>query len=248
VPQDATVPPNQAVPANVAAVAAAAGLGALQRVHVPRRRSWLLIIANIIIGLLTAVFLIGLWLLWVISRTPNLSRSQAARRLYLYEQGFIVLDRPDDPQAYRWDAIDTVFQKIVSQRTYGIETAKNYLYTVTRRDGRTVKLTQFWAGIAELGPHINERVSAALLPGTLAAIGRGQGVQFGDITLNGAGIAGRRKSVSWPEVRAVRLNNGYVSVDVAGKFLSLSTTAAANIPNLPLFFELTERLARNATR
>jgi hypothetical protein len=244
--QDATVAPNQSVPANVAEAAVVAGLGALRRVYVPQRRNWALIIANIIIGLAATVILVGFWLLWMIFRTPNLSRSQNARRVYLYEQGFVIADRPDDPQVYRWDAIDTVFQKIISQRTYGFETAKSYLYTVTRRDGRSVKLTQFWAGIAELGPHINECVSEALLPGTLAAIGRGQGMQFGDMTLNGAGIAGRRKSVTWPEVRQVRIDNGYVSVDVAGKFLALSTTAAANIPNLPLFFVVTERLRQNA--
>jgi hypothetical protein len=179
-------------------------------------------------------------------RTPNLSRTQAARRLYLYEQGFVLLDKPDAPQVYRWDAIDTVFQKIVSQRTYGVETTKNYLYTITARDGRTVKLTQFWAGIAQLGPHINDCVSTALLPGTVAAIERGQGVQFGDMTLNQWGIAGKRKSVGWGEVKKVRIYNGYVSVDIAGKFFSLSTTMAANIPNLPLFFTLTDRLRKGA--
>jgi hypothetical protein len=52
--------------------------------------------------------------------------------------------------------------------------------------------------------------------------------------------------VTWPEVRNVRVTNGYVSVDVAGKFFSLSTTAAAKLPNLPLFLELTERLRQGA--
>jgi hypothetical protein len=121
------------------------------------------------------VILVGFWLLWMVSRTPNLSRAQAARRIYLYEHGFIIVDRPDDPQVYRWDEIDTVFQKIVNQRVNGINTGTSYLYTITRRDGRTVKLIGFWAGIAELGPCINQRVSAALLPGALAAIDRGQG-------------------------------------------------------------------------
>jgi hypothetical protein len=139
-----------------------------------------------------------------------------------------------------------VFQKIVSQRTYGIETARQYLYTITTRDGRQVKLTQFWDGIAELGPYINNRVSSALLPATLGAIEHGQAVQFGDITINASGISGRRKSVTWNEVRQVRIANGYVSVDIAGKFFSLSTTAAANLPNLPLFLELTDRLRANA--
>jgi hypothetical protein len=234
--------PSQPVPANVAQVAAAAQLGAFERVYVPKRQNWVLIVATIVIGLLTTVILVGFWVLWLVARMPNLSRSQAARRIYLYDRGFIIADRPDDPQVYSWDQIDTVFQKIVSRRTYGIETNRTYLYTITRRDGPTVKLTQFWDGIAELGPRINANVSAALLPGTLAAIDRGQAVQFGDMTLNAGGIAGGRKSVTWAEVSQIRFNNGYLSVGVAGKFFGMSNTAAANLPNLPLFLELTDRL------
>jgi hypothetical protein len=244
VPQD-SLPP---VPDKVAQLAASAGLGALQRVYLPKHRSWALLIVNVVIGLATVIILVGLWLLWIVLRTPNFSRSQAARRVYLYEHGIIVADRPDDPQVYRWDQIDTVFQKIVSTRTYGIETARRYEYTVTRRDGRTEKLTQFFDGIAELGPHINQCVSTALLPGTLAAIEQGQGVRFGDMTLNAGGIAGRRRSVSWSEVSQVQIYNGYVRVGVAGRFFSLSTTAAADIPNLPLFLGLTDRLRKTATR
>lgn len=240
--QDTTLGPDQTVPANVAEAAASAGLGSFVRAFVPKRRNWFLLIFNLIIGLAMAVFLIGLWLIWVVLRTPNFSRSLAARRVYLYEHGFVITERPEDPQVYRWDAIDTVFQKIVSQRSYGIEVAKNYLYTITRRDGRVLKLTQFWADIDKLGPHVNNSVSQALLPGAVAAIERGQGVRFGDMTLSATTFAGRTKQVSWADVRAVRINNGYVSVDVTGKRLAVSTTAAAKLPYLPLFFALVDHL------
>jgi hypothetical protein len=242
VTQNSTLPTQQPLPENVAQVAASAGLGALVKVYTPKRRNWAAIIFAIIIGLALTIILLGFWLLWTIYRTPNLSRSLAARRLYLFEQGFIVLDRPDSPQVFRFDAVDTVFQHIVSRRTYGVEVGKTYLYTVNARDGRVVKLTQFWDGIAELGPQINSTVSSLLLPDTMAAIQRGQSVQFGDMTLNASGIAGRRKSVTWKEVSDVRIANGYISVKVAGKFWSLSTVAAAKLPNLPLFLTLAGRL------
>ena len=242
--QDTTLGQAQTVPANVAQAAANAGLGSFVRTFTPRRRNWFLLIFNLIIGLAMAVLLVGLWLVWIVLRTPNFSRSLNARRVYLYQYGFVLVERPDDPQAHRWDAIDTVFQKIVSQRTYGIEVAKNYLYTINNRDGRTVKLTQFWADIDKLGPHVNSSVSEALLPTAVAAIERGQGVQFGDMTLTASTFAGRGKQVAWSDVRNVRINNGYVSVDVAGKRFALSTKPAAKVPNLPLFFALAERLSR----
>jgi hypothetical protein len=246
VQQNPPLAPAQPVPPNVAQLAAATGLGSMVRVYVPKRRSWFLIVFMFPIALASTVILVGFWLLWALIRMPNLSRSMAARRVYLYEQGFILVERPDAPQAYRWDGIDTVFQKIVVQRAYGIKTATNYIYTITARDGRTTKLTHFWAGIDELGPHVNESVSRALLPGATAALERGQGVQFGDMTLNAAGISGRRKSVTWSEVKQVTVAAGYVRVGVVGQFLALSNTAAANLPNLPLFFTLVERMRQQS--
>ena len=230
------------VPPSVAQLAANSGLGEFQRIYVPKKHHPVAVILWLLIGLATTIILVGFALLWLLFRTPDLSRSQARRRIYRYDGGFITMDRPDDLQVYRWDGIDTVFQRIVIQRTYGIKVNTTYLYTITRRDGRTLKLTKFWAEIPEFGPYINERVSAALLPGVLAAIGRGQAIQFGDMTLNAGGISGRRKSVAWTQVSGVRIHAGYVSVDIEGKFFALSTTEAAKLPNLPLFFALTERL------
>ena len=243
---NSTLTAGQPVPADVAQAATNAGLGTLVRVYTPKRRNWLVIVLGFVIGLATTICLVGFFILWAMFRTPNLSRAMAARRLYLYQYGFILADRPDSPQVYRWDDVQTVFQKIVSNRSYGVETSRTYTYTITARDGRTAKVTQFWDDIAQLGALINHNVSVALLPVTLTAIERGQSVQFGDMMVNATGIAGRRKSVTWPEVRNVRVTNGYVSVDVAGKFFSLSTTAAAKLPNLPLFLELTERLRQGA--
>jgi hypothetical protein len=233
---------GQAVPANIAQVAAAAGLGSFQRAFVPKRLAAWRIILLVLFTLAFLIVAIGLLFLWMLVRSPNLNPSIAARRLYLYEYGFVLANKPDEPQVFRFDAINTVFQKIISRRQYGIETARTYLYTISSNDGRTVKLTQFWDEIADLGSYLNTRVSSALLPGAVAAVNAGHGVRFGDMTITRAGITGRRKSVSWAEVSDVAVANGYVSVKVAGKFFSLSTTAASAIPNLPLFLTLAEQM------
>lgn len=230
------------MPSQVAQVAAAAGLGRLLRVYQPKHQNWFLLVFMFLVGLVTSFVLVGLWMIWMIFRTPNLSKSVAARRIYLYEQGFVLVERSEDPQVYRWDGIDTVFQKIVRQSYNGIQTGTKFLYTITRRDGATAKVTLFWDGGAQLGAHINERVSAALLPGAVAAIHRGQGIQFGDMTLTMDGIAGKRQSVSWSQVSGIQIVNGFVRVRVQSRTMSLSSTAAANLPNLPLFLALANRL------
>lgn len=240
---DSTLTGGQPVPGNVARAASDARLGALLRVCTPKRRNWFVIVLGFILGLVTIIGIVGFYILWSMFRTPNLSRSIAARRLYLYGYGFVLANRPDNLQVYRWDGVRTVFQNIRGGRSVG----GTYVYTITATDGRTVRLTQFWSEIAQLGEHINENVSLALLPATLTAIQRGQSAQFGDLMLSATGIAGQRKSVTWPEVSSVVIYNGYVRVDVRGKVFSLSTIAAAKVPNLPLFLELTERLRQGAS-
>jgi hypothetical protein len=66
------------------------------------------------------------------------------------------------------------------------------------------------------------------------------------MTLAAGGIAGKRKSAAWREISQVQIHNGYVRIGIAGKFFALSTTAASNIPNLPLFLTLTDRLRQAA--
>lgn len=66
---------------------------------------------------------------------------------------------------YRWDGVQTVFQKIRGGQSFG----GTYVYTITATDGRTARLTQFWNDIAQLGEHINENVSLTLLPATQRA-------------------------------------------------------------------------------
>src|SRR2546423_15660043 len=96
--QDSTLTPSQPMPPAVAQAAASAQLGALQRGYLPKRRNWALIVFNILIGLLMPGVLVWVWLLRVIVRTPKLPRSPAARRVYLFRQGFIAADRPGAPQ------------------------------------------------------------------------------------------------------------------------------------------------------
>jgi hypothetical protein len=242
VPHDRVRAPRESIPAHVERAARAARLGRPLRVFQPKHRNWALLAFMFLIGLLLACLVIGLWLIWEIIKTPNLSKSRAARRIYLYEHGFVLVERPEDPQVFPWDAIDTVFQKIVTTRYNGINAGTKYLYTITRRDGVTTKLTLFWDEGAQLGAHVNERVSAALLPGAMAAIERGRGIQFGDMTLTRRGIEGKHGSVTWAEVSGIRMMSGYVHVQVRGRRRPQSTAAAASLPNLPLFLTLTDRL------
>jgi hypothetical protein len=248
------------LPAQLLHLASAQHLGRLRRVHRPARNTgYLLLFSGL--GLFPLVFLFGpAWiagvmlgvLMWPLAaiglmRNPLVVRRLSRKRIYLYDQGFVHADGKGRFDAYRWDQIATVFQRIVSTRYNGIPAGTQYQYTVTRADGTTIKLTNFWQDVPELGGEINLRVSQTQLPAMLDALARGRNIEFGDIVVNAAGVAGRRGSVPWSEISKVSVDNGQVSLQRAGKFLSLSSTPAAKIPNLPLFLHLaTTYQQRNA--
>jgi hypothetical protein len=234
------------VPPAVAAAAAERELGELVETYPPKRQSNWIIMPLLVVSILLIWCVFPIYIVWLLFRTPNLNRKRAAQRLYVYQRGFILAKTPDTPDVWRWSEIDTVFQKIIVRRAYGMTTGTTYLYTINRRDGERLKLTNFWTDIENLGRRINIQVGGALLPAMRRALAAGQGVQFGDIVIDRTGVTGKKGKVSWAEVKAVDAAAGHVRVSVQGKFFALSSTPAAKVPNLPLFFALTKELRQGA--
>jgi hypothetical protein len=182
-------------------------------------------------------------------RDPIFSRKLAAKQVYVFEHGFIHTAASGPVGDYRWDSIASVQQKIVERYTNGIHTGTTYLYTVTRQDGAVVKLTQFYDRIAELGQTIAREVTRVHLPRAAAAIEHGQTVPFGDLAISGAGIVSSRHGLlPWGELEEVQLQQGYVKLRKAGRWLSWSNKPASEIPNLFVFLTLADQLQRAAHR
>lgn len=173
----------------------------------------------------------------------NLGPRRGSRCVYVFEHGFIQADRTGPLVEMRWDAVHSVLQRITRTYTNGIYTGTQYLYTVIRVDGMRLKLTGWYKGIAELGQTIAREVTRVQLPLAFAAVQRGETITFGDLTVNGAGIAAAGKgAVPWYEIQAVQISRGYVSVRRAGRWLAWSGQPASKIPNLFVFLTLADQL------
>ncbi len=184
---------------------------------------------------------------WLLSRSPNFNRTQAAKRVYVFEGGLVHADRGLTP--YPWPAIMSVRQKIVRQYVNGVYTGTRYLYTVTRNDGKVLKLTEFFDGIARLGQGISEQVARIHLPHALAAIQRGETVPFGDLAVHANGVVSARHGLlPWAELEQVQVVQGYVRLRKAGKWLPWSHKPAAEIPNLYVFLTLADQFQQAAHR
>jgi hypothetical protein len=251
---------TDAVPRDVADLARARDLGPHLATYRPRalRRGMALLFGLAgclcLLGALVAVLaeawpaglgcaVLGVLFLYLLARTPGFSGRQAAKRVDVFEDGFIQSDRTGPRADFRWDAIGTVCQRITKNYTNGIYTGTTYLYTIRRHDGVCVKLTEFYDGIASLGETIAGEVGRVQLPRAMAAIQHGETVIFGDLALNAGGIACTgRGSVPWTDVERVQVNRGYVSLRRAGKWLAWSSRPASQIPNLVVFLTLADLL------
>ena len=257
----ATAAPPDEASAQRAGLVHAAGLGNLRAVYPVARQTRLLVLAVCFI-LLPIPFLFGAAaaaglllgvLLWPLAamalyKSPIVNHRMARRCVYVHEYGFIHVGQGNSMDAYRWDQISTVYQAIVRTRYNGVSTGTKYLYTITRADGKTVKLTQMFQNIGQLGRDISVRVSDAQLPAVRAALAQGQKLWFGDIFVDSVSVGTQRKAVPWSSVSDVQIRNGLISLVQTGKFLPLTRTRAADVPNLPLFLHLARGMQGRSSR
>ena len=232
--------PGTEIPANVSALAAGANLGELRAVEAPRKLGWFIIIINVILGLITAFVIVGLWVLWMVAKNPRFSRKQAAKRVYLFDNGFVYAEADDQLTAYRWDQIVTVYQSIRTTRVNGVKTATRYAYTIARVDGVSVTLTNLFGRIAQIGQWICNRTCEAQLPQAVAAVEQGQTLHFGALAVSANGLTVRGVEVPWHS-GSIRLQNGFVSVKRAGTMKPLRGVQATEVPNLYVLLSLTAK-------
>lgn len=242
----ASTPYDEPLPPEIAAVAADHGLGDLVKAFRPRRSNQALVIGLLIVSIGLIWCVVPIYVLWLLFRTPNLNRRLAAKRLYVFDKGFVIANKPTEVQTWRWSDIASMLQKVVMRNTFGVWTGTTMKYTVTRTDGTSTRLTNFWTDVEDLGDHINIRVAATLLPSIRRALAAGQGVQFGDVTIDRRGIISKNGAATWAEIASVEADGGYIRVVQHGRTRALSSTHLSKMPNPTLFAALAKELRASA--
>lgn len=194
------------------------------------------------IGLALIVPWLALFI-WALAVSPLVSAKARQRQVYVFENGYIHVTRKG-PEAYRWDAVQTVFQAIVRTSSNGIPTGTNFFYSLIFTDGRKAKLTTMSAAnMARLGQVLMSAICSVQVPKALNYLKTGQPIAFGDFSISNEGIATARKGqIPWTEISGIQLNNGYVCLSRTGKWLAFSSKAAAKIPNLYTFLQVADHL------
>lgn len=132
----------------------------------------------------------------------------AAGRRFRSDEG---QGRTGDAKAFRWDEVE-VLRDVT--RTFNAFGTTDYKFTVTRPDGARVVVSTdtFWE-VAELGQEIEKRVTEARTPMALAAVGAGETVGFGPLSVHAHGLRDSRGTVAWDQIQSVGLRDGKVRLE-----------------------------------
>ena len=160
----------------------------------------------------------------------------------LYENGFAYKDR-NGLQQVSWNDIDAVWQSITKHYRRGVYTGATYFYTIQTRDKKKVVLDNKLPGIEQLGNEIVKGSSIALFPRYWQALQSGQRLTFGPLALDKQGLYSGNKSLQWSEIKAIKIQQGVISVKKEGGWFNWASVTVPQIPNFYIFYDLVRRFA-----
>ena len=179
---------------------------------------------------------LGAWLIFDYWRNRGLAAA-------LYEQGLAHNDRKGLKQV-RWDQVEAVWQAITKHYRNGIYTGTTHIYTIQAQAGERIVLDDKLTKVEELGSAIQQGVSSALFPRYANALNQGQRLTFGPLVIDRQGIYSGNKSLTWTEIKAIKLDKGNISIKKEGGWFNWASASVPQIPNFYVFYELISRLAK----
>ncbi len=182
--------------------------------------------------------------IWSLTTSPVFSAKVREWHIYVFEHGYVRVAKKG-AEAYRWDAVQSVYQEIVTVRYNGISTGTQYRYRITFADGRTQKLHTYLTDMQTFGPLVQSEIAKVQVPQAWQMINAGQSVGFVEFALSSAGLTAQGKGVvPWAEIREIQVIQGYVRIMRQGKRLPFAHVPAKKIPNLYTFLTITNELVR----
>lgn len=175
---------------------------------------------------------------------------QIHNHTYTFERGLILKHGGQAPAIVRWEEIETVWhtpafrigrnnQSTVPPRVSG--------YTFQLRNGSKHTLNRFNMRMDILSKLIQEQVVPLQLPTAIDAYQTGQTLTFGKVRVNQQGISIGERSLPWPQVKSVTLQENKLAIFDITQRKPWGSVKAKEIPNLFLLFELAD-YARNGAK
>jgi len=195
-------------------------------------------------------FLVVLAVLFSIgSAMAMYSAGQALMRtgatLHLFDRG-LVYAAGGRADAYPWT--DTEVRREITNHVRGSTvTSTDYVYRFARPGSPELRLESTAFQLADLGPEIERRLTAARAPLDLDAVACGRTVRYGPFAVDIATLSTSKCIVKWTQVRAVDAHQGEVRVWLY-ETRKPQKVSVSEVPNVFVFLALADALRIDAQR
>jgi hypothetical protein len=182
-------------------------------------------------GLLGVIALFNSWRNWKLAAA-------------LYENGVAFVGQKG-LQQIAWPDVTAVWQQVTKHYTNGVYTGTTHRYTIQMNTGEKIVLDdRLGKKVEELGNAVQTSVSNNLFPRYWQSLQNGQRVEFGPVALDREKLYAGKKELRWAEIKAIKLNQGVVSVRKDQAWLNWANISVPQIPNFFVFLELVSRFAK----
>ncbi len=192
--------------------------------------------------------IIGAALLWFLYRNRGL-------RVLVFPTGLLRL-KPDEVESFPWEAVAVMRQKTDAsepQFRWGVGgdltacwlpasvpavQVWNAWFEIERTDGTKTRFTPAVADYADLSERVQCGTFAVLWPKSLADLGRGTPVVFGDLLVTAEGLRQGIRVLPWADVREVTLAHKVLSIKRQASWRTWLMKDSSQIPNLHVLLGL----------
>lgn len=162
-------------------------------------------------------------------------------QIFVFSNGLVVA-RGAECQVFRWDDVESVWEKITQHYSEGQKTGLSSLYKIRRADGFEVVIPSAIKSVEELGATIRDKIGERLLPRAAKQYDEGQTVQFGQITVSRQGVGDGRTILPWRKFKGIHVNDGAILVNKDGEWAKWSNIKSGSVPNVFVFVDLVNKI------
>jgi hypothetical protein len=162
-------------------------------------------------------------------------------RAIIFPEG-LALTRAGMTEILRWDDVSLIWEHIEVHRVNFIPVRSIHRYTIEINQGKKYIFDRTLKGIDALGLILKNKIGERLIPKVVKSLKAGQTVQFGDLKLNNQGLTYKDKSLTWNELKSIKVWQGQIYIHSMRKsWRPFASLKYALVPNAFIFLHLMKR-------
>lgn len=172
----------------------------------------------------------------------SLRRFLSARQMIVvHSNGLLFRHVRSAPPLLLWDEVRSVRTGGTRRHFFGRTTGEQFTIFIEPAQGQEIVLSGQPDPLQELAARIKRNIYPRLFPKMAAGLDAGNRVPLGPLVLDRRCLEAQGESIPWPQLRAIRVERGVMSIDAEGR--RPIHIRAEDVPNQELALQLAARFS-----